>query len=350
MIDLLSHTPESLLEAIGASTGATLRECRSICGALVGRGEPDLSKARHLRRVVREAVWSDESRAFATVVDRRESSDGFVKYLVQLADGARVEAVRIPLPHSRPDAHVPAEKFTVCVSSQVGCSLHCAFCATGTMGLSRNLTAGEIVAQVLAIRADSALPIRGVVFMGMGEPLLNYDAVMRAAAILSHPAGGRIDAKNITVSTAGVVPAIRRYTRERQPYRLSVTLASATHEGRLKLMPHERAWPIETLIEALRERFEVTSERINLAWVAMAGVNCGADEAAALEKLLDGLPVRLDLIEMNGGTGGYAAPSLAELSAFREQLQPLRIPIARRYSGGKETHAACGMLVGRAVP
>ena len=347
LIDLLGETPETL-HALLALEGATPREARAIVAAVVGRGEADLMRAKGLRRTVREAVLARAANAALRVVDRRESSDGFVKYLFELGDGVRVEGVRIPLPHSRPDAHVPPTKYTVCVSSQAGCSLRCAFCATGTMGLERNLTAGEIVAQVLAIRSDSTLPVRGVVFMGMGEPLLNYDAVVRAAQVLSNPSGGRIDAKSITISTAGVVPAIRRYTAEGHPYRLSVTLSAASHDKRRALMPHEKAWPVDDLAAALRERAAVTGERQNVAWVALGGVNCGADDAAALGALLGDVPMRLDLVEMNGDTGGFRAPDGAELSAFRSYLAPLGIPVARRYSGGKEEHAACGMLVGRA--
>src|SRR5205085_9233991 len=147
-------------------------------------------------------------------------------------DGARVEAVRIPVPCEAPGADLSAyegkeKKYIVCVSSQAGCALACAFCATGELGFRRNLDAAEIVGQVLAVRAEADRPVRGVVFMGMGEPFLNYDPVVQAARILSHPSGGCIDARAITISTAGIVPTIRRYTREGHKYRLAVSLTHA---------------------------------------------------------------------------------------------------------------------------
>ncbi len=230
------------------------------------------------------------------------------------------------------------------MSSQAGCPLGCVFCATGRLGLSRSLEAWEIVEQVARIRDQVEPPVRGVVFMGMGEPFMNYDAVVRAARILSDPAGFAIAAKAITISTAGIVPAIRRFTREGHRYRLAISLTSAIEEKRRRLMPIERKYPLDELLDAARAHAAATGTRVMLEYVAISGVNVGEEDARALVARLAGIPVRLDLIDVNDATGRFSPPTAAELSRFRDWLAPLRQPIARRYSGGKEIAGACGML------
>jgi 23S rRNA (adenine2503-C2)-methyltransferase len=275
------------------------------------------------------------------VVDRRRSpTDGFVKYLFRLSDGPLVEAVRIPLFE---------DKYTLCLSSQAGCPLDCVFCATGRLGFARHLATWEIVEQLRIVRAEADRPVRGVVFMGMGEPLLNYDNVIRAARIFADPSGAAISGRAITISTAGVVPAIRRFTAERHPFRLAISLTAATKPRRRSLMPAaEKTWPLEELMQAVREHAAAIDDRVMLEYVAISGVNCGADDAAALVELLRGVPVRLNLIEVNDASGQFAPPSEAERRAFVDALQPLGQPIVRRYSGGKDVNAACGMLAATA--
>jgi 23S rRNA (adenine2503-C2)-methyltransferase len=180
--------------------------------------------------------------------------------------------------------------------------------------------------------------------MGMGEPLLNYERVIAAAEVMCDPAGLAISNRAITISTAGVVPAIRRYTAERHKYRLAISLHAGTHERRASLMPIERKWPIEEVVDAAREHAAATRDRVMLEYVAIAGVNVGADDAAALTRLLAGIPIRFNLIEVNDASGAFRPPERAELDAFREALAALGQPIVRRYSGGKDVRAACGML------
>jgi 23S rRNA (adenine2503-C2)-methyltransferase len=271
------------------------------------------------------------------VVDRRVSpTDGFMKYLFRLADGPLVEAVRIP---------IFDDKYTLCISSQAGCPLDCVFCATGRLGLSRNLRTWEIVEQLRVVRDEADRPIRGAVFMGMGEPLLNYDNVIRAARIFADPSGAAISGRAITISTAGVVPAIRRFTGERWPFRLAVSLTAGSHARRLALMPAaEKTWPLDELMAAVRAHAAATRDRVMLEYVAIAGVNCGPDDAAQLVELLRDVPVRFNIIEVNDASGRFAPPDADELKRFRDALQPLGQPIVRRYSGGKDVNAACGML------
>ncbi len=269
------------------------------------------------------------------VVERRKAEDGFVKYLFDSPLGGRVEAVRIP---------IFDEKYIVCVSSQVGCALACDFCMTGKLGFQRNLRTWEILDQVLQVRAEADRPVRGVVFMGMGEPLLNYVEALRAAQVMSHPAGLAISGTSITFSTAGMVPAIRRYTREGHPYRLAFSVTSAIPEKRAQVLPIEKAHPLPELVEAIREYATVRRERAMIAYVAISGFNLGREDALALKETFEGIPIKVDLIDVTDPTGKYLPPTPEELAAFRDHLQVVGAPIARRYSGGKDIGAACGTL------
>ncbi|MEW6432108.1 MAG: radical SAM protein [Myxococcota bacterium] len=284
---------------------------------------------------VRDWVQSNATLPRLTIVERRKADDGFVKYLFESPLGGRFEAVRIPLFDT---------KYVVCVSSQVGCALACDFCMTGKLGFQRNLEAWEIVDQVLQIRGEAERPVRGVVFMGMGEPLLNYANATKAARILCHPAGLAISGRSITFSTAGWVPGIRRYRADRLPYRLAFSVTSAFPEKRAQVLPVEKTWPLETLVDEIRAYAAERKERAMVAYVMISGFNTGLEDAQALKTLFDGVPLKLDLIDVTDPTGTYQPPTPEELAAFRNHLQVLKVPIARRYSGGKDIGAACGTL------
>ncbi|HEY0714228.1 MAG TPA: radical SAM protein, partial [Polyangia bacterium] len=294
-----------------------------------------------------------------TVVERRQASDGFVKYLFRLEDGAAVEAVRIPLPDpedaralkdrrraglAAPLEALPARKYVVCVSSQVGCALACDFCATGRLGAIRNLRTWEILEQVRLVAREGDHDVRGVVFMGMGEPFLNYDNVIGAARVFSDPAGFAIASKAITISTAGVVPMIRRYTRDGHRYRLIVSLGAPDSAQRLPLMPIERRWPLPELMEAVRDYVRATGDRMTFAYVAIGGVNVSPAHAETLVGLLAGLKAKISLIDVSDETGAYHPPGDEEIACFRAVLGAAGIPVVRRYSGGKDIGAACGTL------
>jgi 23S rRNA (adenine2503-C2)-methyltransferase len=319
--------------------GIALDDARRIVGSVIGRDRP-LREARNVRREVLDRVEALATPGDLSEVSRVDARDGFRRYLFALPDGARVETVRIPLF----DTH-----HVVCVSSQAGCALACAFCATGALGLTRSLASWEIVRQVQRIRADSALPVTGVVFMGQGEPFQNYDAVLDAAYALCDPAGGRIDARRISISTAGVVPAIRRYTAERHKFRLCVSLNAAIAEKRRALMPIDRGFPLPELVDAIREH-AARRGRVTIEYVMISGVNVGEEDADALGQLLQGVPIRLNPIAVNDATGRFRPPDEAEWNRFRDALARALPgqPVVRRYSGGQDEHAACGMLASRA--
>jgi 23S rRNA (adenine2503-C2)-methyltransferase len=329
-----------------APLGVSARLARRLQSAVVREDADSVPTAMtEVPRRLLEQVAAHTIIPRLTLLDKITSpADGFTKYLFR-GDGEQpFEAVRIPLLH-RPGE----EKYVVCVSSQVGCALACAFCMTGKMGFQRNLAAWEIVDQVMRVKADSKYPVRGVVFMGMGEPFLNYERVIQAARVLCEPCGPAVDARAITISTAGVVPMIRRYTSERHPYRLIVSLTAADPEKRRRLMPIERTHSLAELMAAIREHHAVTGKRITLAWATMSGVNTSAEDARQLAALTAGLPVRLDLIDVNDPSGEFLPPTAEEMNSFRDALTvELGMPVARRYSGGGDINGGCGMLAGRA--
>ncbi len=340
---ILGMFPEEL-EAWLTSRGAPANpeHCRRAVAQIVAHGRDGVRGTnRPLARATAEAIEAGLRWDRLRVVERIEDdADGFVKYLFESPDGALSEAVRIPL--LKPDT------FTVCLSSQVGCAMGCVFCATGRLGLTRNLEAWEMVAAFLTVRDEAPGRVTGAVFQGQGEPLHNYEEVVRAARILSHPCGGRIAAKAITISTVGLVPAIRRYTREGHPFRLIVSLTSALPERRARLLPVAGKFAIEDLANAIREH--AASSKFGLqtiAWVVLGGVNTDDAEVDALGRLFDGLPVRVNLIPFNGSEGGYTRAADDEMEALVDRLQRLRVPVVRRYSGGQNRDAGCGMLAAR---
>lgn len=316
---------------------------RIVSHALSPIAAHDIEKKPLARQVLVDAERLLDQRRLKVVERVTDPNDGFVKYLFEHPDGALSEAVRIPL-------HKPGT-FSVCLSSQVGCAMKCDFCATGRLGLTRNLEPWEIVAQLVVVRdeaqASGAGRVAGAVFMGQGEPFHNYDNVIRAAQMLASPFGCRLSADNITISTVGLVNRIRRYTAEGHRYKLIVSLTSAIADKRAQLLPVAAKFSLEEVANALREYALARKTRVTVAWVTMSGVNTGADEAQALSSLLAGVPIIVNLIDVNDArVDGYKPAGDDERRAFIDNLQVLRAPVVRRYSGGKSKHAACGMLAG----
>jgi 23S rRNA (adenine2503-C2)-methyltransferase len=250
-----------------------------------------------------------------------------------------------------------AGRFTVCLSSQAGCAMGCAFCATGRLGLTRNLDAGEIVAQFLAVRDEAPGRISGAVFMGQGEPFHNYDEVIRAARVLCDPAGGQISKGAITISTVGLVSQIRRYTREGHGYKLIVSLTTTREDLRQELLPVPGRIPMDELVAAIREHAAALKarakegsigQRVTLAWVLLGGVNDSAAEAEALRATFGDLPIQINVIDVNDPRpDGFRRSTDDERIAFTAALRAASIPTVRRYSVGQSRHSACGMLASR---
>lgn len=335
------RAPELVAHLAAAGVRATERDARRVLAHVISEGASELMPRKPVRREVIDAIERSVERAPLEMVERvTDSFDGFVKYLFRSPDGALSEAVRIPL--LKPGC------FTVCLSSQVGCAMRCDFCATGRLGLSRNLAAWEMIAAFRAVRAEAPGRVTGAVFQGQGEPFHNYDEVIRAASILCDPCGGRISAQAITISTVGLVPQIRRYAREGHRFRLIVSLTSAVPERRRALLPVAGRFSMEEVAEALREYAEASGKRPTVAWVLMGGVNHDDAELAHLRALIAEVPVRVNLIDVNDAREeGYRRATDEERGAFLDGLEALRVPFIRRYSGGQSRHAACGMLAAR---
>lgn len=267
------------------------------------------------------------------------SSDGLTrKYLLRLTDGQVIETVLMEYDG----------RFTACVSSQAGCAMGCVFCATGQMGFVRHLTAGEIVAQVLHVRRVLAAShphrrLRNIVLMGMGEPLHNYDAVMKAMDIVSDTRGCAIGPAHIAISTVGYVPNILRMAEEKRPYRLAVSLHGSTEAERSALVPASKKWDLETLIAACRSYSRDTGKRIFFEWTLIAGKNDSEDTARRLTVLLEGIDSHVNLIPLNP-TEGYEGHSSSSGRAFQQTLREAGIPCTFRQRRGIDVAAGCGML------
>ncbi|MBK8996980.1 MAG: radical SAM protein [Myxococcales bacterium] len=338
---LYAQLPEDLTAHLGrAGVALDADEARRLMAAAFDSRPPKqpLSKAKL------EAVERELDATRLELLEKVENpSDRFVKYLFRSPDGALSEAVRIPL--EKPG------RFSVCLSSQVGCAMACQFCATGRLGLSRNLETWEMVSAFLRVRDEAPGRVVGAVFQGQGEPLQNYDAVIQAARVLSHPCGARVSGRSITISTVGLAPQIRRFAAERHPYRLIVSLTSALEERRKRLLPVAGKVSLEELARAVHEYAAVAKHgRLTLAMVLMSGVNTDAAEVREIQRLFGDLDLRINLIDVNDPRpDGFRRASDAERKAFMSELQVLKAPIVRRYSGGAEKHAACGMLAAERV-
>ena len=276
--------------------------------------------------------------ALPRVVARQAASDGTVRYVLESA-GARFESVLIPA----------AARSTLCVSTQAGCSRRCAFCATARLGLSRNLEAGEIVAQLVLARAEApaGAPLRNVVFMGMGEPLDNLDPVLRAVEILAQAPAPQIGPGHITVSTSGVLPGMQRFLRE-CPAHLALSLNATTDEQRAALMPQTRQWPIAALLELLRESSQRSERVFFIEYVLLDGFNDTDEDARRLVALLRGIRARVNLIPHNAFEGSAFQPSPAErVLAFQKIVHEAGVRCLLRSSRGGDIDAACGQLARR---
>jgi len=273
-------------------------------------------------------------RSFRLVDQVRSSLDGTTKYLWQLKDGLKIESVII----------YEKRRVTFCISSQVGCSLDCKFCATGKMGLLRNLTPGEIVEQVLQMKALSDRPPTNIVFMGMGEPLLNYENVMASADILSDPEGLGFSRKKITISTAGIAKNIIRMADENRPYSLAVSLNAVNQQIREQIMPIARKYPLDELIAAVKYYTQHTGKRVTFEYVLMDNINATEQDAHALIKLTHGIPCKINVIPCNTDDPLYRPPSDDVIQRFDQIVNRGQRTITIRNRKGWEIQAACGQL------
>ncbi|MGO9272706.1 MAG: 23S rRNA (adenine(2503)-C(2))-methyltransferase RlmN [Terriglobia bacterium] len=330
------------LERLAAEYGRAPYRGRQLYHALYGRREREIAAITDLDREFRGLLAARYDVAYPGIVREFGSRDGSVRYLLGLDDGQTVEAVYMPTEQGDRD------RTTLCISSQVGCAVDCKFCFTGLLGLRRNLTAGEIVGQVLALAADRSIPPKArlsVVFMGQGEPLLNLGPVMKAVALLASTDGCGIALRRITLSTAGIVPRIHDLARELVRPNLAISLNASNEEQRTSLMPINRKYSLRDLMEACRAYPLRPRERLTFEYVMLDGINDSDADARRVAELLRGMAARVNLIPYNGGAGlAYRASPLARVLAFQESLGERGVPAFIRISRGQDIMAACGQL------
>jgi len=334
--NLKDHSIESLRERF-AGCGIAPYRAEQVAGWLYQRGVDDLAEMTDLGLELRTRLAAEWETRALEVESVARSRDGTVKASLRARDGALIEAVLIPEDH----------RTTLCVSTQVGCPLACSFCATGAMGFRRNLAASEIVDQVCRMREllEPERALTNVVFMGMGEPLLNLPAVTEAIRLLIHPKAFAMAPRRVTVSTVGLVPRIDALLSA-VPVNLAVSLHATTDALRDVLVPLNRRYPLATLLAALRESPRITPRRpVFFEYTLIAGVNDSLDDARRLPGLLRGIPGKLNLIPMNAHADSSLAPPSDEVAdAFLRELAGAGMTVTLRRSRGPDIDAACGQL------
>ena len=354
MQDLLGLPPLDVARAVRDVAPEPFRAAQ-ILRWIYTRRAADFAEMTNLPRAMREELARRFVIGLPKVVVRTPAPDGTEKFLFELADGARIEAVYIVESKKTPswtDPETPgASRITICLSSQAGCAVECSFCVTGRMGAGRNLTAGEIVGQYLAIARAKGFGrhAANVVFMGMGEPLLNVSQVTRALDLLEE----EVSPRRTTVSTAGVVPGIESLAgRPRRP-NLAVSLSAADDATRTRLMPINRTYPLAELFTALKRWPLERGRKITFEYVLIEGVNDRISDAEKLVALVKPLPSKVNVIPMNESPEwlpGLKRPSDASVNAFARTVAAGGVPVTVRWSKGLQADAACGQLKGREEP
>ncbi len=339
MINLKALREEELLRFV-QERGLPSYRARQLLHWIYRRGAESLDQITELPISLRESLRKDSYISNLQPLKRLTSSDGTEKFLFGLEDGERIESVLIP------ESPEEGKRITLCVSSQVGCALGCAFCLTGRMGLRRNLKAYEIVDQYISVRRLSQQKITNIVFMGMGEPLMNLKEVAEALRRITKLL--EFSPRRITLSTAGVVPELRRLRDEKlgiPPVKIAISLNATTNSVRNRLMPINRRYPIEELLQACRDLPLKKRERITFEYVLIKGVNDSDEDARRLVRLLMGLPAKVNIIPFNSYSGSeFEPPEQEQVYRFQSILLHAGMTAPVRKSRGADILAACGQL------
>jgi 23S rRNA (adenine2503-C2)-methyltransferase len=326
------------LEAALADRGVQTFHARQLYRWIYRRGVTDFDAMTDLSRPLRARFQTEFALTTPRVGGDERSVDGTRKFVLELGDHRRIEAVFIP----------DTPSMTFCISTQVGCAMSCGFCLTGKMGLVRNLTAGEIAGQVRVLAGETGLldvPFN-IVLMGMGEPLHNYDNTMKALRMLHSEHGLAVSPRRVTLSTVGIVPGLERLAAEPLMPNLAVSLHATTDEQRTELVPPNRKYPLADILDACR-RFPLKKRsRITFEYVLLNGVNDTPEDARRLVKLLSGIKAKVNLIPLNPAPGiPYERPSDARVNRFAQILADRHITVSVRKSRGQDIRAACGQLI-----
>ena len=326
----------SELESWMAEIGEKPFRARQIYQWMYQKNVRSFSEMLNLSKGLRDKLADTASLSLFTAYEKFESKlDKSIKYLFHLADGQAVEAVYMEEEKRR----------TVCLSTMVGCPLACPYCATGAMGFKRNLSAGEIIDQLLLIQNDLGAKATNIVFMGMGEPFLNYDNVLKSASILNSELGPEIAARRITISTAGLAPEIRRFAEEGHRFKLAVSLNGTTDVQRNEMVPINRKYPLRDLLSAIQYYTKLSRRQITFEYILIDGFNDSEQDAKRLISLLAQIPCKINVIPYNENEFlPYKSPSEQKLNNFLKHLYRAPFVVTVRRSKGQDIAAACGQL------
>jgi 23S rRNA (adenine2503-C2)-methyltransferase len=344
-IELLGKSLDEL-RAFAVSLGEPAFRGAQLYHCFYAERQFDFSRMTALPAALRQRLAAEASVTLPRIVRSYRSADGSIRYLLALP--AASEGADATTPATIEAVFMPSEgRQTICISTQAGCAVNCRFCLTATLGLIRNLTAGEILGQVLVALSEDAehlAPRTNVVFMGQGEPLLNYDPSLAAARILLDPHGIGLSPRHVTISTSGIIPGIERLAHERVRPKLAISLNASNDQQRTQLMPINQKYPLAKLIDACR-RYPLRSwERLTFEYVLLGGFNDRPEDARRVARLLNGLRAKVNLIPWNPGELPYQMPEPAAVEEFRSILIDRAIPAFIRYSRGRDVMAACGQL------
>ncbi len=344
----IANTELHDLEQALATLGRPRFHGRQIFQWVHKRGVTDISLMSDLSRALRAQLAEHFTISTPDLVRKEQSADGTTKLLLRLDDGKLIESVCIPEGPAGSTEPRDADRLTFCVSTQVGCAMQCAFCLTGKMGIDRNLTAGEIVGQVrVLMRELGALEARfTIVLMGMGEPLHNYDETMKALRMLADEHGMAVSPRRVTLSTVGVLPGLDRLATEPLMPNLAISLHSTTESQRDRLVPINRKYGIEELLDACRRFPLKRRERITFEYVMLKDVNDTPEDARRLVRLLGGIKAKVNLLPLNEAAGiPFERPSDASVNGFAKILADRGVRVSVRKSRGRDIRAACGQLI-----
>jgi 23S rRNA (adenine2503-C2)-methyltransferase len=350
-INLLGKSLEELRTCL-ESLGEPAYRGAQIYHALYRERRFDLAAITNLPAALRQRLAREAAIALPQIVRRHHSADGTVRYVLAVGSesgaggaaqtpardrGVNIETVFMP----------EENRQTICVSTQAGCAVDCQFCLTATLGLVRNISAGEIVGQVLLAlddNRDALKPQTNIVLMGQGEPLLNFDAVAAALRILLDPSGVGISPKHATLSTSGIIPGIERLAQEKVRPKLAISLNASSDEQRSRIMPINGKYPLEKLLDACRAYPLRPWEHLTFEYVLLGGFNDSPEDARRVVKMLSHLRAKVNLIPWNPGDLPYEKPDPARIEEFRKILVDRVMPAFVRYSRGQDVMAACGQL------
>lgn len=336
--DFYNYSYSELADLLKVEFDASAFRATQLFEWVYRRGVTDFELMTNISKDLRERLASRFHFAKARVADRQISVDGTRKYLFEVEGGDLVESVMIK----------QTNRMTLCVSSQVGCAMGCKFCRTGTMGLKRSLSTSEIIRQVAGVIEDAKNfgdSFQNIVFMGMGEPLHNFDGVTRAVKILTDRRGYGMSPRKVTVSTVGLAPAIRKLAASDVSVSLAVSLNATTDEIRSKIMPINDRFPIDELVDAIKSFPVGPRKKVTIEYVMLGGVNDTTEDMKRLASMMRGLPVKINLIPYNDNAGlGFDSPAREWVFAWQRYLNSQGLQAFIRWSKGADIAAACGQL------